>query len=185
MHKWLNVLTLLAVIAMFGFSFAMLQRAIGADSPWLAFLLMFYFLGVAKFAEPLVTLRVPRALRELRPWEVKRNAYRWLEVPAFGELLRRTPLRYLNSAVYLNRSRIDLVDVRRRAQFAEACHFWAAVLVMPYIGYKLCKGEWIVAGWFLLAQVLVNVYPILHLRIVRGRLDQLIAMSHRTRVPAM
>ncbi len=31
---------------------------------------------------------------------------------------------------------------------------------------------WGVVAWFLLAQLLLNVYPILHLRYVRGRLDR-------------
>lgn len=161
----------------FGFSFVMLRRVLGPDSPWLAFLLMFYFLGLAKFAEPLVTLSMPRALHGLRPWELKRYAYRHLAVPAFGEMLRRTPLRYLNSTVYLDRSRIDLFKVLRQTESAEATHFWAAIFITPYIGYRLSKGDWSVAGWFLLAQVLVNVYPILHLRVVRGRLGRLIAIN--------
>jgi hypothetical protein len=41
------------------------------------------------------------------------------------------------------------------------------------------NGMWKVAAWFVLAQVLVNVYPILHLRHVRGRLDRTIDRVRR------
>lgn len=173
MPKWLHLLILLAVLLMFGASFALLQRVIGITSPWLAILLMFYFLALAKVAEPLFRLRVPGPLRRLRPWELKGDVYRRLAVPAYGKLLRRTPLRYLNSAVYLKERRSDLPKVYLKVESGEASHFWAAVLLMPYIGYAWLNGEWSVAGWFLLAQVLVNLYPILHLRRVRGRLDRL------------
>jgi hypothetical protein len=174
MPKWLHLLVLLAVLLVFGASFALLQRVIGITSPWLAMLLMFYFLGLAKVAEPLFMLRVPSALRRLRPWELKGDVHRWLAVPAFGSLLRRTPLRYLNSAVYLNQSRRDPLKVCLQVESGEAAHFWAAVLLMPYIGYAGLNGELSVVGWFLLAQVLVNLYPILHLRLVRGRLGRLV-----------
>ena len=170
-HKWLHVLTLLTVILVFGASFFMLQRVIGISSPWLPMLLMFYVLGLAKVAEPLFMLGMPGALWKLRPWELKGKVYRWLAVPAFGRLLRRTPLRYLNPDVYLNRS--DPLKLRLHAESSEAAHFWAAVLLAPYIGYQWFKGEWSVVGWFVLAQVVVNLYPILHLRFVRGRLERL------------
>ena len=35
---------------------------------------------------------------------------------------------------------------------------------MPYILFAGFQGRWIVVAWFALAQVIVNVYPILHLR---------------------
>lgn len=171
-HKWLHLLVLLAVLLAFGVSFVLLQRVIGITSPWLALLLMFYFLALAKVAEPLFVLRMPSALRRLRPWEG--GLYRRLAVRAFGKLLRRTPLRFFNTDVYLKQSRGDLQKVCLRVESGEASHFWAAVLLMPYIAYAGFNGEWSVVGWFLLAQVAVNLYPILHLRLVRGRLARFV-----------
>jgi hypothetical protein len=176
MRPWLHVLVLLAVLLVFGASFALLSGVIGITSPWLGLLLMFYFLGLAKVAEPLFVLRMPRGLRPLRRWEREGNVYRRLRVPSFGRLLRLAPLRYLNSAVYLNRGR-DPLQVRLRAESSEASHFWAAVLFMLCVTFAGLNGMWSVVAWFLLAQVLVNVYPILHLRYVRGRLDRVIGVS--------
>lgn len=173
MRPWLHALAVLAVVVVFAASFRSLRGAVG-DSPWLALLLMFYFLGVAKIAEPLIVLRVPKALHGLRPWELEGDAIRRLRVPSFGRLLRRTPLRYFNPRVYLGRGRQDPRRVRAQAESAEASHFWAAVLFTPCIALAAATGRWSVAAWFTLAQLLVNVYPILHLRHVRGRLDRLI-----------
>lgn len=171
MPVWLHILALLALLGCFGVSLVLLGGVIGGTSPWLALLLMFYFLAVAKLAEPLVVLRMPRPLDRLRPWELQGKLLRRSGVIGFGKLLRQTPLRHLNARVYLDASR-DPRRVRARAASAEASHFWAAVLFTPFIVVAIVAGRWSVAAWFCLAQVLVNVYPILHLRHVRGRLDR-------------
>jgi glycosyl-4,4'-diaponeurosporenoate acyltransferase len=174
LRLWLHALALLAIILVFGASFALLSGVIGITSPWLVLLLMFYFLGIAKVAEPLFMLRMPRVLRPLRRWEREGDVYRRFRVLNFGRLLRQAPLRYLNSAVYLDRERRDPLQVRLLVESAEATHFWAAVLIMPYLIFAGLNGMWHVVAWFSLAQVLVNVYPILHLRHIRGRLDRTI-----------
>jgi len=176
-----HVLALLAVLFGFGVSFAMLIRVIGTSSPWLVLLLMFYFLGLTKVAEPLFMLRMPSRLRLLRPWELDGRLYRRLGVPGFGRILRQTPLRYMNTAVYLDGKHGDPLQVRVGGESAEASHFWAAVLLMPYIGIAALNGTWEVVAWFSLVQVLVNVYPIMHLRQMRGRLDKLLRRNRRNR----
>ena len=162
------------MLVVFGASFVMLGRVIGMTSPWLVLLLMFYFLAIAKVAEPLFVLKMPAGLRPLRRRDREGDAYRRLGVLGFGKLLRHSPLRYLNAAVYLDRGRRDPAAVRAMAESSEASHFWAAVLFMPYVAYAALRGMWSVVAWFSLAQVLVNVYPILHLRQARGRLDRVI-----------
>src|SRR5258708_25318307 len=87
-------------------------------------------------------------------------------------LIRQPPLRFLTSAVYIDGRRSDALQVRLYAESAEATHFWAAVLLLPYIALAGLSGRWRVIAWFSLAQPLVNVYPPLHLRYARGRLDR-------------
>jgi hypothetical protein len=169
----LHALVLLAVVLVFGASFVLLGEVIGFGSPWLVLLLMFYFLAIARVAEPLFRLRMPGALRPLQGWERENDLHRRLGVLGFGRLLRASPLRYLNPAVYLDRARGDFLRVRVQAESSEASHFWAAVLLMPYLVFAGLKGMWSVVAGFALAQLLVNVYPILHLRHVRGRLDRI------------
>lgn len=183
MRPWLHALVLLGVLLVFGASFVLLSQVIGFRSPWLVLLLMFYFLGLAKIAEPLIILGMPSALRSLRPWERDGTVYPRLGVLRFGRFLRQSPLRYLNAAVYLDPQRKDLLRVRLRAESSEASHFWDAVLLMPYILFAGLQGLWNVVAWFVLAQVIVNVYPILHLRHIRGRLDRALRHANRQAEP--
>lgn len=177
MHKWRSIFVLAGTVAGFVASFVPLGRVFGASSPWLGLLAMFYLLGLSKVAEPLFLLRMPRALRVIRRSEI--DIYRRLRVPSFGKLLRDTPLRYLNLAVYLTREQPDPARLYRLAEAAEAAHFWAAALFTPYIGYVGWAGHRWEAALFLLLQLLFNVYPILHLRLVRGRLNRILRRRPR------
>jgi hypothetical protein len=178
-----NLIVLVVMATGFAISFTMLQRSIGSSSPWLGLLAVVYFLGLSKVAEPLFLLRMPAVLREVRACENDGAMYRRLRVRSFGRLLRETPLRYLNPAVYLSKKQPDPPKVYRQIEAAEAAHFWAALLFTPYIGYVLLRGnhlpEVIV---LLLFQVFFNIYPILHLRIVRGRLARIAQRPHARQI---
>jgi hypothetical protein len=180
MQKWRSVLLLAGTAAGFAASLLALQRAIG-PSPWLGLLAMFYLLGLSKLAEPLFLLRMPRPLRAIRRSEGA--LYRRLGVPRFGKLLRDTPLRYLNVAVYLTPRQPDLAKLARLTEAAEAAHFWAAVVFTPTIAYAWWIGRRWEAASFLLLQLLVNVYPILHLRLVRSRLERVLRKRPHPQVP--
>lgn len=174
MHKWRSIVVLAGTAAGFAASLVLLQSVLGTSTPWLGLLGMFYLLGLSKVAEPLFLLRMPKALRAIRPFETDGAIYRRVLVPRYGKLLRDTPLRYLNLAVYLTRKQPNLTRLYRLTEAAEAAHFWAALLFTPYIGYVWWAGHRREAALFLLIQVLFNVYPILHLRVVRGRLNRIL-----------
>jgi hypothetical protein len=166
-----HVAALLAAILAFGVSIYFMQELIGFASPWMGLMLMMCVLGVARIAEPLFTLKVPGSLRPVRPWELQGGLYRSLAVPQFGALLRDTPLRLLNTSVYFSKSRPDPVRVRRQLESAEACHFWAAAVLVPYMIFFGWSGWWGVVAGFIVVEIVGHVYPILHLRWVRGRLE--------------
>jgi hypothetical protein len=170
---------LLATAAAFAVSLSMLQDVLGRSSPWLGLLGMIFFLGLAKVAEPLFLLRMPALVRAVRPWEKDGMLYRRLRVPEFGQLLRATPLRFLNRAVYIAQKRADVTELYRQVEAAEAAHFWAAILFTPYIAYVYLRGHLREATAFVLVQIFFNIYPVLHLRTVRGRLDRLLQRQHR------
>jgi hypothetical protein len=172
LRTWRNVIVLVVTVIAFGVSFTMLLQLLGGSSPWLGLVLMVDVLGLARMAEPLFTIRLPGAVRPVRTWETDGTVYRRLAVPGFGRVLRDTPLRHLNSDVYLAGRAPGLLVISRKLESAEAAHFWAAVLFLPFIVYAWWSGHRWEAVVFLLVQVLVNVYPILHLRMVRGRLDR-------------
>jgi Glycosyl-4,4'-diaponeurosporenoate acyltransferase len=171
-QAWRDLGKVAVMAAMFGVCFAMLASVIGIRSPWLGLLLMFYFMGLAKVAEPLFMLRMPPGLRAVDPRLLKQGFYCWLGVRGFGSLLRNTPLRYLNNSVYRMSGKQSLADLSRKVESAEAIHFWAAALFTPYIAYVWSRGLIAETVLFLSVQVGFNVYPVLHLRIVRARLSQ-------------
>ena len=169
-----HVVMLVATVAAFGVSMYLLQTAIGPRSPWFAFMVLLCFLGLAKIADPVYRLKVPRGLWRLRPWELAGDVYRRLGVAQFGALLRNTPLRVFNLEVYVSRHRGNLPRIYGLIEAAEAAHVWSAVLLLPYLAYCAWSGRWEVFAWFVVAQVVGNAYPIMHLRMVRGRLDRVL-----------
>ncbi len=184
MKRLRDMLILFAVTVAFGGSLFTLRRAVGFTSPWFALTTMFCFLGLVAFARPLFLLGLPGWLRKVRVWEMRPRLYQVLGVSAFGELLRRTPLRYLQPLVYLKRYPGDPAKVQAQIEGSEAAHFLAAVLVIPYMVFACVQNWWDVIFWFMIIQVVGNVYPILHLRWVRGRLTRVIdrkLQNHATR----
>lgn len=165
----------LAVAAAYSVAFLSLRRAVPfrLESPWFVFVAMICFLGLTFVARPVVPIRMPRFLRRIQAWEVESGFYPRLGLPAFGRLLRRTPLRLLNRDVYLGAGTRDPAKLSVQLEAAEASHFWDAVLVVPYMVHVSLMGAWSTLLWFSLAQVLVNAYPIMHLRLTRHRLDRL------------
>jgi len=169
---WKHLVLLLATILGFGASLMMMHRAIGLASPWMGLTLMMCLLGLAKIAEPFYLLEMPWGLRQIRSWESRGVLYRRLAVPQFGGLLRDTPLRHLNSSVYVSGHGRDLAAIIRQVEAAEASHFWAALVLFPHLVLTARSGNWAAVAGLLLVEIAGNAYPIMHLRMVRGRLGR-------------
>lgn len=150
-----------------------------ATRPGFVFVAMVCVLGLAFVVAPIVPLRVPAPLRPIRNWEKRGRVYRALGVEAFGTLLRRTPLRLLNTRVYVQTSDPDPARVIAQLESAEASHLLSAVLTVPYMVYTAISGEWTTALAFVVAQLLVNLYPIAHTRMARGRMERMARMARR------
>jgi hypothetical protein len=166
------VVALIAVAAAFAFSLSMLRQVLAFWSPWFGLMIMLCLLGLIAFARPLFLLRMPGFLREVRAWETKGEIYNALRVPLYGVMLRRTPLRFLNPMVYLTRLH-DPSEVMAQAESAEAAHLWAAAIFIPHMVYAAAQGWWIAFAWMMAGQIGFNLYPMMHLRLARARLDQL------------
>ena len=172
----------LAVAAAYVVAFVLVRRAVSfsLESPWFVVTAMVCVLGLAFLARPLVPFRMPRGARRVRGWEA-RVLYRRLGVPAFGSLLRNTPLRFLNTDVYLAAGARSPRELAVRLEEAEASHFWAALLVAPYMIRLLLQGACAALFWIAVAQVLLNLYPIMHLRLTRYRLERVASRASRQR----
>jgi hypothetical protein len=172
-----------AAAAGYAAAFFSVQRVMpfSLAAPSFVIVAMICFLGLAFVAQPLVMIRMPGPLRTIRAWEVDGGCYRRLRVPAYGTLLRRTPLRLFNRDVYLQHGLRDKASVGAELEAAEASHFWAAALVVPYMAYLGLRGMWVTLAWVSLAQLLINVYPVMHLRLTRHRLERIASRASARR----
>jgi len=172
-----NWLPLAAVAAGYAVAFVLIRRftPVSLDSPWFVVAAMACCLGLLFAAQPAVMIRMPRRLRTLRAWEREGGFYRSIGVPAFGRLLRRTPLRLFNTDVYLGNGLSRAANVAAELEAAEASHLIAAALPLPYMMKIALEGRWAALAWVSLAQLLVNVYPVLHLRLTRRRFERVAA----------
>jgi hypothetical protein len=166
---------ILAALVAFG-------RAAGLQSPWFAVTAAICPLGLLDLARFFVRLPVPRKALAIQPWETNGRVYRALGVRAFGEMLRRTPLRILNRRVYLDASSHDLKTICAHMEESEAAHLWAALLLIPCCLLAWRRGWWPTLVCLLLVELFANVYPILHLRCVRGRSERILQRRARTGV---
>ncbi|WP_333676381.1 hypothetical protein [Dyella sp.] len=171
---WLGIGKAVVVGAFFCLCTLIWVRVEGIGSPWLGLFCMFYFMGTAKSAEPQFLFRMPAGLRAVDSNATAAGAADRWGIRSFGSFLRNTPLRYLNHSVYLTSPRQDFPALLRKAESAETIHFWAAVLFTPYIAYIAFRGLFAEALLFVLIQAVFNLYPILHLRLVRARLTRLL-----------
>jgi hypothetical protein len=147
-------------------------RTVGVDSLWFGLVTSFSVLGLMDLAIPFIRIRLPVSLRSVRPWEQRAGAYRTLGVQAFGAFIRGTPVRWLNRKVYLGAHPKNFELVQIQLENAEAAHFWGGIATMPYLAFAGLRGWWVNLAAVLLFNLVVNVYPILHLRMVRGRLER-------------
>jgi hypothetical protein len=182
-----DALLLLVFSFAFGISLAFAKRAVGFTSPLFAVIATCAALGFTALGRRCIVMKPPGPLQRVRSWEVRGVLYRALGVRTFGALLRGSPLRYLNSTVYLSRSPGDPASVRAEMEAAEAAHLWAMVLTIPYAVYAAIQNRWSTLLWFTIFNLAVNVYPVLHLRWARGRLtrvrDRKLLIRSRTRPP--
>ena len=177
MKRSAHLIVLFTLGVTFTIALAQFRRVFGIASPYFGLMVMLNFLGLVAFARPLFMLRLPSFLRKDRAWEATADIYKALYVPTFGAVLRRTPLRYLNPAVYLKRCPNPSL-LQAQIESAEAVHLLAAALLVPYQTYACARGCWGAVVWLTGVQIGFNLYPILHLRYTRARLNRLTGRIH-------
>jgi hypothetical protein len=80
-------------------------------------------------------------------------------------------VRLLNRKVYLKALSSGLVPLRTHLENAEAAHFWDGLATVPYLLLAWTRGWWDTLAAVVLFDFIVNLYPILHLRSVRIRIE--------------
>lgn len=151
------------------------------DDPWFVITAMICVLGLASMARPVVRLRMPAALRRVHVWEAHGRVARWMGVRQFGRLLRRSPLRLLNTHVYRRAGERDTSRVLQELEAAEASHAVSALLVVPYLVRAAVMGWWENVLHVTVAQVVINLYPIMHLRLARDGVSRRASRGSQSR----
>lgn len=128
-----------------------------------------------------VRWRLPESYLRLRTWERDGTVYRRLGVPAFGELVRRTPLRTLSPDIYLRGRPGRLETVAAFSRTAEVVHVWIFLLALPLVLYAVARAWWDAACWLLVINGLLNLYPTLHQRLIRSRIERVLAGRRKAR----
>jgi hypothetical protein len=169
--SWFKWLQFFAAMAAFAFSLIMARGAWAITSPYYGLIVMSAVLGVGTFGRQLFQLKMPFGLRALHAWEKHGLVYRNTGVIRFGVILRRTPLRYLQPLVYFHGQPGEMAAVLAQAEGAEATHFWAALALTPYVVFAGMRHQWGAVLGLMILQLLMNLYPLCHLRWVRHRLD--------------
>ncbi|MEP7154766.1 MAG: hypothetical protein ABI905_03270 [Betaproteobacteria bacterium] len=98
-------------------------------------------------------------------------------VTVFGQVLRRTPLRLLNPSVYFNASQKDWPAVLEQADRARAIHFYSFLFTIPLMVWAIWNFDLWAFGALALFQLLLNLYPMLHLRSVRRRIVRMMSRT--------
>lgn len=170
-----------AVLAMWSAVFAVslphLYGTIGGASPLFAFIVTLMPMGLLRYVHPVCPFGTPKFFHRLRTCEHRPAHAKRVGLLAFGWFLRRSPLRLLNSMVYLRRCPDSPDAVLKNVSEAEASHFWAFFAAIPYLAFALRRGWWTGFTVGCAVQIIGNIYPYLHLRYTRSRLQIFITRS--------
>jgi|GEM_PF-648877 len=172
MRRAISIAALILVTIAFAISLSLFQRITPVTSPAFVFIAMFAFMGWVAFARPLFVLPLPPPFRRLYNWESDGTIYRKTGSIWFGHILRTTHLRYLQPLVYLNQKSLTPPEVCRQIEGAEAVHWWAIAITLPYLVDATRLGQFQIVALFLIAHVGLHIYPMMHLRYVRTRLQR-------------
>jgi hypothetical protein len=154
-------------------------RGVGLNSPLTAFCAVGAALGIVVVNSSTIHWSLPKALEPIRVWEASGAAYALLGVSICGALLRRPPFRSFNSSVYVREHCANLGKTYANILKAETAHFWALTFTAPLICYEIARQCWHGLVWLILFNALFNIYPGLHLRKVRARLEPLMVRRGR------
>ena len=149
-----------------------------------AAVVMMLVTGWVSVLHSVLPLPLPQSMLRVGMGEFALLRARWSGVRTFGALLRHTPLRRLGGQVFLAGVNRDPMVVLRGLHNAEVVHIWALLLCCPWFVLWVFRGQWACVASGLAVNVLINIYPVLHLRYVTWRIEHYAARSHCLGKPA-
>lgn len=147
-------------------------KALGSRSHLYAATAMILVTGWTALLNSVVPLSVPTFVRRVRAREFAVLRAPWTGVRLFGAVLRTTPLRHLGGRVYLSQVGRNPLAVLGGIRDAQAVHIWALLLSCPLLLFWIMQRRWTSLACGLAVHLMLNIYPILHLRYVTWRLER-------------
>jgi hypothetical protein len=178
--NWLRrVMVLTAGTAAFACALIAFGKAFGGQSPLYAAVVMVLVTGWVALLHSAVSLPIPAPVLRVGAGEFRLLRIPGMGVRLFGAFLRHTPLRHLGGRVYLADVGRNPRVVLQGIHAAETVHLWALLFCSPWLVFWIAQGWWASLVCGLLVHVPLNVYPVLHLRYVTGRLERCAARTRR------
>ncbi len=156
-------------------------EALDADGVLFSFLVVWLpmvWLGTVSRA---VVPRLPAGWYELHGFEQDGRCYELVGVRLFKRLLRRGPLAVFNPGLHLPTERTPerLAHLDQRMRDAESSHTVLVLVTLALAAYQAAVGRWASAGWILVFNLAMNVYPVMLQRYNRALLQQRFGQQDR------
>jgi hypothetical protein len=117
----------------------------------------------------------------IRAFEKNGRIYKSLGIRLLKKLLRRGPLSILNPELRLSEGRSALSKLDQKMRDAETGHVVVFATMLTITAYPVLQGWWKATAWWLLFNVLINIYPVMLQRYNRARLELLVDRLERSR----
>lgn len=117
---------------------------------------------------------LPTRYFSIKDWERTGRVYRMFGVQLFKRMLLRGPFSVLNSAIQYKGNRPSLTQLASKMCDAEAAHLLIFCIIIILVIYFALRGWWSSAGWLMVFNIVLNLYPIMLQRYNRGRLNRIL-----------
>lgn len=147
--------------------------ALGANSGWFAFLVVWVPMTCLGTISRVMQPRMPRRYHELRDFERNGRAYEVVGIRVVKWTLRRGPIAVFNPDLHLpaQQSPGRVAHLEQRMRDAEASHTILFLATVPVVLHAAARGWWGAAALTLLFDVVMNGYPVMLQRYNRARLN--------------
>jgi hypothetical protein len=122
---------------------------------------------------------MPERYYRLRTFEHEGRSYEYLGVHWFKKLVRHGPFTIFAPTLRLQRKITELSGTELTRLEGEMCkteagHLAIGLIVILMAAYTAIRGWWDAAGWLLLFNIPLNIYPLLLQRYNRAKLQPLL-----------
>ncbi len=186
MQAFKKVALFIAVTVIVVFLMIWSLDAFGFRSPVAAFLINWLVMSWLALSALSIPFPLPPDYYTIKAFESSGQLYERLGIRLFKKLVRRGPLSIFSPTLRFPKEKTTaaLQRLDQEMRKAEAIHVFIFVVMGLFISFAVLKGWFDAAGWLLLFNVLINVYPVMLQRYNRIKLQELIhsqaAIRHAT-----